>query len=127
MPENQKLDWERPLQTRSGYKAKLLCSLNGRQHYTRGVVILGHPDGDLLTDYTEEGVYCVTSNNNLDLINQPRTLVRYIAWLEKRDHWERDETLTFGSKADAEAHQAAYHNIIASAHVVLVEGQHATE
>lgn len=71
------IDWTKPIQTRSGRPARVLCTDLKDTEYPVAVAVLVSDKHEAAYTYTAEGKYAIEGDEPFDIINVPEKRVRY--------------------------------------------------
>lgn len=71
------IDWTKPIQTKSGRPARVLCTDLKDTEYPVAVAVLVNDKHEVPYTYTAEGKYVIAVDSPFDIINVPEKRVRY--------------------------------------------------
>lgn len=75
------IDFNKPVQTRSGWPARVICTDRDRQCWPV-VALVGHPNtevGEIIYSYTAEGMVSMTVKDGpMDLVNVPYITTEFV-------------------------------------------------
>ena len=95
-----KFDPTKPVQTRDGRKARILCTDKASETHPIIAEVFREGDDSSVHIYMDSGMYVDGATHELDLINIPEKHVRYINFY---DDDITGTTMKYKSRADADA------------------------
>lgn len=114
-----KLNWNLPLQTKDGRKARVICK-DAKAQYGSFVVLVEEYGTEYHYRYTEDGIASNLHDESVNLVNTPQRAERFLNVYKSDDGQELYCFEAHDTKEMAEA--LASKDVVGRAKVVLIEG-----